>query len=695
MHRLLFFLLFPVFIWSQSYLWPTNASDYLTSSFCEYRSGHYHAGIDIKTWNTEGYRCYAAADGKIVKIRVSPFGYGKVLYLKMNDGRTAVYAHLQRFTKKIEKEIRRLQIEKQKYTITWHPKNLRVKKGEIIAYSGQTGIGVPHLHFEIRDKSGVPLNPLKFYKGKIKDQTAPKLLELLIIPQDENSRINGSFIPKMFPLKLMNNNIYIIKDALFIKGKIGLALRGFDRADGIYNKFSFYNFSLSADEKKLFEAQYDKIGFSTTHQIETAIHYPTKKMTGSVFDKLYIEPFSKLPFYDRGLGSGIIEAGDEEVRFNIEVYDFSGNSSRITGILQPDLLPPADLKIIRRMNDLAFLNVQLPNKLKELEFSTITSQGKRKSVDYFEVLEREITEGAQKLIVKLKLKNTRIKGISCKFKTQDGQSKTIKIPAATDSADVLKYSISNLGKFVVFSGSCLSEDSRVEINAAGQQFNLPVLNRTFNSVLPARQISGDSLRFQIFNSDSLAADSVIFYHTLFPAQQQSIVLFDSSCIIKSQTGSVYDTLLFHVKRVPAELAVFPVDIGNTAEQTAPDLIQSDLYRINSAAAPLQKSMQLSIRYDSLSYLPEQTGIYKLNGGGSVSYAGGKIDTVNNYITTRISSLADYFLMADTAAPYLEILKPENGQRLTSLDKIIFEAEDSLSGIGRKKNFLITLEAIRI
>ena len=423
--------------WGQSYLWPTNASEYLTSSFCEYRPGHYHAGIDIKTWNTEGYPCYAAADGRIIKIRVSPFGYGKVLYLKMTDGRTAVYAHLQRFTKKIEKEIRRMQIEKQKYTITWHPKNLRVKKGQTIAYSGQTGIGVPHLHFEIRDKNGVPLNPLKFYKNKIKDQTAPRLLELMIIPQDENSRINGSFLPKAFPLKLMNNNIYIIKEALFIKGKIGLALRGFDRADGIYNKFSFYNFNLSADDKKIFEAQYDKVGFSVSHQIETAIHYPAKKMTGRVFDKLYIEPYNKLPFYNRRLGNGIIDAGEEEVRFTIEVSDFSGNNSRITGLLQPDMLPPADIKIINQMNDLAFLNVQLPKKLKELEFSTITSAGKRRSVDYFEVLEREMSGGIQKLLVKLKLTNTRIKGISCRFKTQEGRNKTIKTPAADDTTSIL------------------------------------------------------------------------------------------------------------------------------------------------------------------------------------------------------------------------------------------------------------------
>ena len=74
-------LLSPVFLYSQDYIWPTNASEYMSSSFCEFREGHYHAAIDIKTWNTEGYPCYAIADGYIKRIRVSPFGYGKVPYL--------------------------------------------------------------------------------------------------------------------------------------------------------------------------------------------------------------------------------------------------------------------------------------------------------------------------------------------------------------------------------------------------------------------------------------------------------------------------------------------------------------------------------------------------------------------------------------------------------------------------------------
>lgn len=123
-------LLFTSSLLAQNYLWPTSASKYLSASFCEYRPGHYHSAIDIKTWNQEGYPVFAIDDGRIYRIRVSPHGYGKVIYLKLKDGRFAVYAHLQRFAPKIEQAIRKEQLKQQRYSINWKPKNWPVKKAK-------------------------------------------------------------------------------------------------------------------------------------------------------------------------------------------------------------------------------------------------------------------------------------------------------------------------------------------------------------------------------------------------------------------------------------------------------------------------------------------------------------------------------------------------------------------------------------
>src|SRR5690625_6282016 len=39
-----------------TYLWPTDASHQLSSTFAETRSAHLHAGIDIRTFGRDGFR---------------------------------------------------------------------------------------------------------------------------------------------------------------------------------------------------------------------------------------------------------------------------------------------------------------------------------------------------------------------------------------------------------------------------------------------------------------------------------------------------------------------------------------------------------------------------------------------------------------------------------------------------------------
>src|SRR6056297_2382524 len=79
------------------YSWPTEASRYLSSTFGETRAAHFHAALDIKTWGRKGYEVYATRDGVVDRIAIGPRGYGKVIYLKHDDGSYSVYAHLLSF----------------------------------------------------------------------------------------------------------------------------------------------------------------------------------------------------------------------------------------------------------------------------------------------------------------------------------------------------------------------------------------------------------------------------------------------------------------------------------------------------------------------------------------------------------------------------------------------------------------------
>ncbi|SVE28435.1 uncharacterized protein METZ01_LOCUS481289, partial [marine metagenome] len=87
---------------SQDYLWPVQAKKELTAVFGEERPGRYHTGIDVRTFGEIGYKLIAIDDGYISRIRTSSKGYGKTIYLKLNDGKTAVYAHLDHFTPELD-----------------------------------------------------------------------------------------------------------------------------------------------------------------------------------------------------------------------------------------------------------------------------------------------------------------------------------------------------------------------------------------------------------------------------------------------------------------------------------------------------------------------------------------------------------------------------------------------------------------
>mgnify|MGYP003682352301 FL=1 len=140
---------------------PLDYETILSGTFGELRSNHFHSGIDIKTKGKEGSKVYAFSKGYVSRIKISKGGYGKAIYIKHSDGKTSVYAHLKRFSKKIETIVKNEQYKKEDYEIEIFPalNEIKILDNELIAYSGNTGgSSGPHLHFEIRDINQKPLN---------------------------------------------------------------------------------------------------------------------------------------------------------------------------------------------------------------------------------------------------------------------------------------------------------------------------------------------------------------------------------------------------------------------------------------------------------------------------------------------------------------------------------------------------------
>ena len=108
------------------------------------------------------------------RIKISTFGNGKTIYITHSNGYTSVYGHLQRATDSIESYIKKTHYKEKSFEIEmfFKPGEMLVKKGQIIALSGNTGASEgPHLHFEFRDnKTENIINPMFFgFDKRIKD----------------------------------------------------------------------------------------------------------------------------------------------------------------------------------------------------------------------------------------------------------------------------------------------------------------------------------------------------------------------------------------------------------------------------------------------------------------------------------------------------------------------------------------------
>ncbi len=107
----------------------------------------FHEGIDISAY--AGSKVHSTAQGRVVKIMYSKYGYGNRILIKHGYGFETLYAHLG--TIKVKKG-------------QW------VQKNQLIGTVGNTGRSTgSHLHYEIR-KNGEPRDPLGYFYTHMTDE---------------------------------------------------------------------------------------------------------------------------------------------------------------------------------------------------------------------------------------------------------------------------------------------------------------------------------------------------------------------------------------------------------------------------------------------------------------------------------------------------------------------------------------------
>jgi hypothetical protein len=313
---------------------PIDAPLLLAGNFGELRPNHFHAGLDITTSGKEGVAIFAAAEGYVSRIRVSPFGYGKALYVTHPNGYTTVYGHLSNFSKDIGlyAEQQQYQAEIFEIDITVEPGKLPVKKGEIIARSGNSGSsGGPHLHFEVRDtKTEDAINPLLFGFA-VADKVAPVIVQAAIIPLDADARINGKNEKKLIPLKLLKG-IYVPQNPADsmprVSGRIGFALETYDKESTPHGKNGTYSVSLAINNSPVYAHRLERIPFEHSRYINCFTHYATQLSSKTWLQCSYLPPNNLLPVYDTVVNHGeLIPEQNKRYTLRYTASDVNGNKA--------------------------------------------------------------------------------------------------------------------------------------------------------------------------------------------------------------------------------------------------------------------------------------------------------------------------------------------------------------------------------
>jgi len=315
------------------YLWPTNASDYLSATFGETRSAHFHAAIDIGTWGREGYDVYAARDGLLFRVGISPHGYGNVIYLQHDDGSFTVYAHLQDFNREIRSVVDSIRFENYEHSfdkILSH-NNIRYKRGEIIGRTGSTGIGPPHLHFEIRSPDNQAINP-KLAGVRIADSVPPIISSIAIEPISMDATADGKKDILVRRTERRGNRFDF--GTIDVTGITGLSVSASDRSDNGRNVYAVYELRLEVNGELFFINRADSFPMEIGRKMFLDRVYPLLQQGRGGFQRLFRHDGNRLTFYDKSPRDGRLNLPNGSHSIRIIAEDFYGNKAIATGTIR-------------------------------------------------------------------------------------------------------------------------------------------------------------------------------------------------------------------------------------------------------------------------------------------------------------------------------------------------------------------------
>ncbi len=331
---------------------PLSVPIQLSANFGELRPDHFHMGFDIRTQSRENLLVYATADGYISRVKIEKYGFGNALYITHPNGFSTLYAHLNKFTKAVEAYMLQKQYDNQSWEMDMEipPGVFPVKKGDFIAYSGNTGAsGGPHLHFEIRNTAtGKNYNPGLF--GFDIPDTKPPAINALYMYDRRYSTYFQNAVP--VPISGSNGNYSTKEKTIEVHSPlVSFAINATDKSNNSPFNHGIYSGEILMDGNSIFAFKLDSVSYDETRYVNACIDYAVYARQKKYIQFLFSLPGNELNIFSPSETQGLIILSDTNTHdIQIEAKDIDGNTSvlkfniKFSGITNTNFTYPANAK---------------------------------------------------------------------------------------------------------------------------------------------------------------------------------------------------------------------------------------------------------------------------------------------------------------------------------------------------------------
>lgn len=271
----------------------------LSGNVGEFRSNHFHGGLDFRVGGVSGAPVCAVADGYISRITVSSNGYGNGLYVTHPNGTVSVYGHLASFKADVAAFVLKSQYEQTSFFVDLEPTPIQfpVTKGQLIGRAGNTGDSAgPHLHFEIRYTDSVQAsqyvtNLLDYKVFSFKDELPPEFrrIQLYGYTTQADGTALTSFVKEIPLAKTGTTQAPVaVPDTFYV------AMDAIDRMNGTHARLGIQRWEVSLDDSLVYAFDNKDYDMRYTRYINSLIQYSERVRKGRSLLKTWLEPGNKL-----------------------------------------------------------------------------------------------------------------------------------------------------------------------------------------------------------------------------------------------------------------------------------------------------------------------------------------------------------------------------------------------------------------